>query len=64
MNSQIYDLRNSEKRLLGIISKKISENEAFKLYDDLIIGDDGVLEQGKDKGKDRRKNILWNLQNL
>lgn len=64
MNSQIYDLRNSEKRLLGIISKKISENEAFKLYDDLIIGNDGVLEQGKDKGKDRRKNFLWNLQNL
>ena len=44
--------------------RKISENEARKLYDELIKGNIAALEEGKGKSKDKRGNILRILQNL
>ena len=64
VNNQKYDLKDAEKCLLEITSRKISKIEAFKLYDDLIKGDIAVLKEVKDKSKDKRQNILMILKNL
>ena len=59
-----YYLRNVKKFLLEITTKKISEEEALKLYSDLIIPDIAELEKSNSKSKDRRANILNVLKNL
>ena len=46
------------------INQNISEKDALKLYSDLITPDITALEKSKDKGKDRRHNILNVLKNL
>ena len=44
--------------LLEITTKQISENEALKLYDDLIRPEISALKKSKNKRKDRTNNIL------
>ena len=64
MNNHAYNLKNAGIFLQEIISKKISENKACELYDDLIKRDIDAIEKGKGKGKDKRENILNVLRNL
>ena len=59
-----YDLRNAEKFLLEITTKKIIEKEAFKLCSDLIIPDIAALEKSTGRSKNRREHILNVLKNL
>ena len=59
-----YDLRNAEKFLLEITTKKIIEKEAFKLCSDLIISDIATLEKSTGRSKNRREHILNVLKNL
>ena len=54
-----YDLKNAEQFLPEIVTKKISENEARKLYKNLI--EPKVIELTRAKGsrgKNKRLNIL------
>ena len=62
----IFQLKttNAEKFLLEITIKKINENEARELYDDLIKGDIAALTKAKSRGKDKRENISRVLRNL
>ena len=50
MNKRVYDLRNAEKVLLGIIS----ENKSLELSNDLIKGDIAALKSPKIRDK-----IFW-----
>ena len=63
VDKKIYDLKNAIKFLVKITTQKISENEAFKLYSDLITPDITELENVKGKGKNKRYNILNVLKN-
>ena len=54
-NNVDYDLKNAEKYLLEIIIKKISKNEAHKLYDSLIKPDVDTL---KNSGVEIREIIF------
>ena len=58
------DLKNAENFLLEISTKKISENEACKLYKDLIKPDRNMLMNTKGRGKNKRNNILSVLSNI
>ena len=49
---------------MKIITKKISEKDALKVYSDLIIPGITAIEKSKSKGKDKRHNILSVLKNL
>ena len=64
MNNHRHDLKNAEKFLLEATTKKITENEPDKLYDDLINKDISALAKGEGKCKDKRENILNILRNL
>ena len=57
-------MKNAEKYLLEIIIKKISKNEALKLYNSLIKPDIDALKQTEGKGKNKRNNILNILNNI
>ena len=57
-------MKNAEKYLLEIITKKISKNEARKLYNDLMKPDVDALKHVKGKGKIKRDNILNILNNV
>ena len=59
-----YDLKNAKTFLLEIINRKITENEASKLFNDLIKPDIDVLMNSTSKGKDKRNNILNILSNV
>ena len=59
-----YDLENAEKFLLEIINKKITENEARKLYNNLIEPDIAALEKSTSRSADKGNNILNILSNL
>ena len=59
-----YDLKNAEQYLLKIIIKKISKNEALKLYKTLIKPDIDTLKNASSRGKNRRNNILNILNNI
>ena len=50
--------------MLEVTTKKISENKAQELYNELIKEDILALNKEKDKGKDKRENILRILQRL
>ena len=50
--------------MLKITTKKISKNEALKLYNNLIRPDVDALKQAKCKGKNKRNNILNILNNI
>ena len=58
------DLKNAENFLLEISTKKISENEACKLYKDLKKPDRNMLMNAKGRGKNKRNNILSVLSNI
>ena len=64
VEKKVYDLENAKKFLVKIITQKISEKDALKLYSDLITPDITALEKSKGKGRDRRNNILNALKNL
>ena len=64
VDKKTYDLEISKKFLLEITAKTISENEACKLYNDLIKPDIDELKKTKSKSKDERNNILSILSNL
>ena len=59
-----HDLKNAEKGLLEIVNKKITENEAHVLYNNLIKPDNNALEKSTSMSKDKRNNILNTLSNL
>ena len=59
------DLENAKKFLEKITTQKISENEASRLYFDLIISEIIKLQKVKgSRGKNRKKNILGVLEKL
>ena len=58
VNSRRHDLKNGEKVLLEITAKKISENEARKLYKSLIKPDIDTLMKSTSRAKNKRENIL------
>ena len=57
-------MKNAEKFLLEISTKKISENEACKLSKDLIKPDRNMSMNAKARGKNKRNNILSVLSNI
>ena len=57
-------MKNAEKYLLEIITKKISKDDALKLYNDLIKPDVDALNHAKGKSKIKRNNILNILNNI
>ena len=58
-----YNLKNAEEYLLEIITKRISKDEALRLYNDLIKPDVDALEHAK-KGKSKNKrNNIFNISN-
>ena len=65
VNKRAYDLENAKKFLEKITTQKISENEASRLYFDLIISEIIKLQKVKgSRGKNRKKNILGVLEKL
>ena len=59
-----YDLKNAEKHLPEIITKKISKNEARKRYNSLIKPDVDMLNNALRRSKSKRNNILVILDNI
>ena len=57
-------MKNAEKFLLTIGTQKLNEEDAEKLYSDLITPDIVELKNTKAKGKKKRENILHVLENL
>ena len=57
-------MKDAENNLLEIITKKLSKNEAHKLYDSLIKPDVDKLKNTSGREKDKRNNILMILDNL
>ena len=57
-------MKNAKKFLEKITIQKISEEDAKKLYSDLIAPDITELENAKGKGKNKRHKILEVLENL
>lgn len=64
VQGRAYDLKNAEKFLLQILTKKICKNKALELYNDLIKPDIDALMKLTSRGKDRRENILEILNKL
>ena len=64
VNKRVYDLKNARKFLLIIGTQKVSEKEANELHSGLIAPDTTALKNMKDKGKNKRYNILNVLINL
>ena len=64
INNDNYDLTNAEEVLLEIVTKKISKNEALKLYENPIEPKAVKLVKAKGRGKDKRNNILNILDNI
>ena len=64
VDKKTYDLKNAKDFLVKITTQKIRKKEALKLYSDLITPDITELEKTKDKGNNRRHNILNVLRNL
>ena len=65
VNKRKYNLKNAKKEhLLKIIIKKISRNEALKIYISLIKPDIDTLNNALSRGRNRRNNILVTLDNI
>ena len=65
VNKRAYDLKNAKTLLEKITTQKISENEASRLYFDLIISEIIKLQKVKgSRGENRKKNILGVLEKL
>ena len=63
INNVNYDLKSAEQFLLKIVTKKVSENEAHKMYKNLIKPKVDKLASAKGRGKDK-DNILNILENI
>ena len=62
VNKRKYNLKNAiKKHLLKIIIKKISRNEALKIYISLIKPDVDTLNNALSRGRNWRNNILVTL---
>ena len=59
-----YYLKNAEKHLPEIITKKISKNEARERYNSLIKPDVDMLNNALRRSKSKRNNILVILDNI
>ena len=57
-------MKKAEKILLKIITTKIGQDEACKLYNTLIKPDVTVLSNAIGRGKSKRDNILNVLNNI
>ena len=64
INNDKYDLKNAEKFLLKIVTKRISKNEVRELYENLIKPKVNQLKDAEGKGKEKRTNILNILKNI
>ena len=64
INNVNYDLKSAEQFLLKIVTEKVSENEAHKMYKNLIKPKVDKLASAKGRGKDKRDNILNILENI
>ena len=64
IDGKTYNLKNAKKFLVKITPQEISDNEALKLYSDLIIPDITALEESTSRATNRRENILNVLKNL
>ena len=64
IDGKTYNLKNAKKFLVKITPQEISDNEALKLYSDLIIPDITTLEESTSRATNRRENILNVLKNL
>ena len=64
INNDNYDLTNVEQVLLEKVTKKISKNEALKLYENPIEPKAVKLVKAKGRGKDKRNNILDNIKSI
>ena len=64
INNGKYDLKNAEQFLLKIVAKKISKNKARKLYENFTKSKVDKLKTSNGKGKNKRINILSNLENI
>ena len=53
VNNHWYYLKNAEKFLLEIATRKNSKNEGYEMYNDLIKGDIAALTKAKSRGKDK-----------
>ena len=62
--TSVNDLKNAEKFLLEIITKTFRENEARRLFNDLIKPDVDTLMKSTSRCKDKRSNILSTLSNV
>ena len=59
-----YNMKNAEKFLLEIITRKISKNEACELYNNLIKPSIDMLMKSTSRSKDKITNILNILYNV
>ena len=59
-----YDFKIAEKYLLEIIIKKISENDALKLYNSLVKPEVAALKKASSRGKNKRNKTLNILNNI
>ena len=59
-----YNLKNAEKFLLEIITRKISKNEACELYNNLIKPSIDMLMKSTSRSKNKINNILNFLNNI
>ena len=64
VNGLKYDFQKKNEFLLGIGTKKISENKARELYNSLMKPDVDMLKNALSRGKDKRNNILNLLNNI
>ena len=64
INNVNYDFKSAEQFLLKIVTKKVSENEAHKMYKNLIKPKVDELASAKGRDKDKRDNILIILENI
>ena len=58
VNKKVYHLKTVKKFLVKMTTQKISEKEAFELYSNLITPEITELENTKERGKNKRHNIL------
>ena len=59
-----YDLKNADNFLLVIVTKKLSRDDALKLYNNLINSNIDSLKNAKGEGKNKRNNILNVLNDI
>ena len=64
VSKKVYNLKNAQKFLVNITTKRINEKEARDLSSNLITPDINELKNAKRKSKNKRNEILDSLENL